>query len=162
MMPHHTRTMIAVTVALMLQSPVSGLAAQPSSSATSAESTVARSSGPIYQLRLYEIFEHNKAAFHARFRDHALRIMARYDFQMRAMWETRLDGRTEFVYVLEWPDQATLEDRWKRFLADEEWIRIKQESAAAHGTLVGAIEDRALTSLDYGPRLSPASPARKR
>ena len=28
----------------------------------------------IHQLRIYEIFERNKAAFHARFRDHAMRI----------------------------------------------------------------------------------------
>ena len=32
----------------------------------------------IHQLRIYEIFEHNKAAFHARFRDHATRIMGRF------------------------------------------------------------------------------------
>jgi hypothetical protein len=31
----------------------------------------------IHQLRIYEIFEPNKAAFHARFRDHAARIMQR-------------------------------------------------------------------------------------
>lgn len=28
----------------------------------------------IRQLRIYEIFEHNKAAFHARLRDHAAHI----------------------------------------------------------------------------------------
>jgi hypothetical protein len=31
----------------------------------------------IHQLRIYEIFENNKDAFHARFRDHAARIMKR-------------------------------------------------------------------------------------
>ena len=52
----------------------------------------------IQQLRIYEIFEHNKAAFHARFRDHAARIMrTRYGFQIVAMWETRFGDRTEFV-----------------------------------------------------------------
>jgi hypothetical protein len=29
----------------------------------------------IHQLRIYEIFEHNKAAFHTRFRDHAAWLM---------------------------------------------------------------------------------------
>ena len=29
----------------------------------------------IHQLRVYEIFEHDKAAFHERFRDHAARLM---------------------------------------------------------------------------------------
>jgi hypothetical protein len=32
---------------------------------------------PVHQLRIYEIFEASKAAFHARFRDHAARIMRR-------------------------------------------------------------------------------------
>ena len=42
----------------------------------------------IQQLRIYEIFENNKAAFHARFRDHAARIMrTRYGFHIVAMWE---------------------------------------------------------------------------
>ena len=39
----------------------------------------------IHQLRIYEIFERNKAAFHARFRDHAMRIMARHNFRILAM-----------------------------------------------------------------------------
>lgn len=60
----------------------------------------------INQLRIYEIFDENKAAFHDRFRDHAARIMRRYDFRIVAMWEAKGDGKTEFVYLLEWPDEA--------------------------------------------------------
>ncbi|HSX63636.1 MAG TPA: NIPSNAP family containing protein, partial [Pseudoxanthomonas sp.] len=37
---------------------------------------------PIHQLRIYEIFDDTKAAFHDRFRDHAARIMARHDFRI--------------------------------------------------------------------------------
>ena len=37
---------------------------------------------PVHQLRIYEIFEHNKQAFHDRFRDHAMRIMKKYDFNI--------------------------------------------------------------------------------
>ena len=32
----------------------------------------------IQQLRIYEIFDASADAFHARFRDHCMRIMARY------------------------------------------------------------------------------------
>jgi hypothetical protein len=39
----------------------------------------------IHQLRVYEIFEDTKAAFHARFRDHAARIMRRHGFDIAAM-----------------------------------------------------------------------------
>lgn len=105
----------------------------------------------IHQLRIYEIFENNKQAFHERFRDHAMRIMAKYDFKIVAQWETRHEGRTEFVYLLQWPDQATLTDRWARFMADQEWAAIKKRTAAQHGQLVGGIEDRVLTVQDYSP-----------
>ena len=105
----------------------------------------------IHQLRIYEIFENNKQAFHERFRDHAMRIMAKYDFKIVAQWETRHEGRTEFVYLLQWPDRATLTDRWARFMADQEWAAIKKRTGAQHGRLVGDIEDRVLTVQDYSP-----------
>jgi hypothetical protein len=49
----------------------------------------------IHQLRIYEIFDHNKQAFHDRFRDHAMRIMKKHDFNIVAMWEAKNGARTE-------------------------------------------------------------------
>lgn len=106
----------------------------------------------IHQLRIYEIFEPSKAAFHARFRDHAARLMRDHGFDIRAMWETTSAARTEFVYILAWPDEATMKARWADFMADAEWNRIKQETGVA-GPLVGAIQDRVLHLLDYSPPL---------
>ncbi|MFI5016022.1 MAG: NIPSNAP family protein [Hyphomicrobiales bacterium] len=108
----------------------------------------------IQQLRIYEIFESNKAAFHARFRDHAMRIMRNYDFRILAMWETKSGPRTEFVYILEWPNEAAKTAAWSAFMRDEEWASVKRATAAQHGALVGAIEDRLLHPTDYSPRLS--------
>ena len=106
----------------------------------------------IHQLRIYEIFDGNKKAFHDRFRDHAMRIMAKHDFKIVATWESKKDNRTEFVYLLEWPDRETMTDRWEKFLRDEEWIRIKKETGEMHGSLVGKIQDRTLYLTDYSPR----------
>jgi hypothetical protein len=103
----------------------------------------------IHQLRIYEIFEHNKSAFHARFRDHAMRIMQKYDFEIVAMWEARNHQRTEFVYLLAWPDDATKSAAWSKFMADEEWKEIKRVTSAQYGDLVGSIEDRVLFLTDY-------------
>lgn len=108
----------------------------------------------IHQLRIYEIFEKNKVAFHERFRDHAARIMGTYDFQIVAMWEAKGDRRTEFVYILEWPDEQTKTAAWARFMADEEWKEIKRVTSAKHGDLVGGIEDRQLVLTAYSPPLS--------
>ena len=106
----------------------------------------------VHQLRIYEIFDTNKKAFHDRFRDHAMRIMAKYDFKIVATWESKKDNRTEFVYLLEWPDKETMNDRWEKFLHDEEWIRIKKETGETYGPLVGEIQDRTLYLTDYSPR----------
>ncbi len=105
----------------------------------------------IHQLRIYEIFEHNKVAFHARFRDHAMRIMRKYGFDFIAMWEAKSSQRTEFVYLLVWPDEATKNNAWAKFMADEEWKEIKRVTSAQYGGLVGEIQDRVLLSVDYSP-----------
>jgi hypothetical protein len=107
--------------------------------------------GVIHQLRIYEIFDSNKKALHDRFRDHAMRIMAKYDFKIVATWESKRDNRTEFVYLLEWPDRETMADRWEKFLRDQEWIRIKKETGEMYGPLVGEIQDRTLYLTDYSP-----------
>ena len=105
----------------------------------------------IHQLRIYEIFDSNKKAFHDRFRDHAMRIMAKYDFKIVATWESKKDNRTEFVYLLEWPDEETMTDRWEKFLRDPDWIKIKKETGEINGPLVGEIQARTLYLTDYSP-----------
>ncbi|KRE16503.1 NIPSNAP family containing protein [Bosea sp. Root483D1] len=105
----------------------------------------------IEQLRIYEIFDGNKEAFHARFRDHAARIMKAHGFDIAAMWEAKGKDRTEFVYVLRWHDEATMRERWARFMQDAEWSKIKDSSAAEHGRMVGAIEERVMQRTSYSP-----------
>lgn len=117
-----------------------------------AHAEMTRQAGPIQQLRIYEIFERNKQAFHERFRDHAMRIMARYDFKILSMWEAQSAAGTEFVYILEWPDEATMKDRWAKFMADKEWSDIKKKTAAAHGQLVGKVQERTLRLTNYSPQ----------
>lgn len=107
----------------------------------------------IHQLRIYEIFEHNKSAFHERFRDHAARIMRSYGFTISATWEAKTEERTEFVYLLVWPDEQTMRASWAAFMADEEWKAIKRVTSAAHGDLVGAITERVLVPTSYSPSL---------
>jgi heme-degrading monooxygenase HmoA len=107
----------------------------------------------IHQLRIYEIFDATKDAFHTRFRDHAARIMRRYGFHIVAMWEAKTDKRTEFVYLLEWPDERTKTSAWAAFMEDREWAEIKRATSVQTGVLVGEIEDRVLVPTDYPPAL---------
>lgn len=103
----------------------------------------------VYQLRIYEIFETNKVAFHQRFRDHAMRIMARHGFDIIALWEAKTHQRTEFVYVIRWPDAETMRQGWKNLMADQEWSAIKEKSAAEHGAMVGEIQEKVMALTDY-------------
>ena len=103
----------------------------------------------VHQLRIYEIFESNKSAFHARFRDHAARIMRHYGFRIVAMWEAKFGARTEFVYLLEWRDENSKTAAWAAFMKDEEWADIKRTTSAQFGDLVGDIQDRTLNATDY-------------
>ena len=104
-----------------------------------------------HQLRIYEIFEHNRDAFHTRFRDHAARLMRQHGFHIVDMWESRTEQHLEFIYLLEWPDEAALEAAWNALMADEEWSAIKRETAARHGQLVGAIQKGILRRTGYSP-----------
>ena len=108
----------------------------------------------IQQLRIYEIFEHNKEAFHARFRDHAMRIMRSHGFVFVALWESVRPERTEFVYLLDWPDTDTMERAWRAFLADAEWTDIKRVTRERHGDLVGETVGRVLAPVPYSPARS--------
>lgn len=105
----------------------------------------------LHQLRTYEIFDGNKAAFHDRFREHATRIMERHGFRILAAWETSTDRRTELVYLLEWRDADAMTEGWKRLVADEEWAEIKRATAASYGQLVGDIDERVLRAVRYSP-----------
>jgi hypothetical protein len=83
-----------------------------------------------------------------------MRIMRKYGFELVAMWESKTDRRTEFVYLLSWPDVGTKEAAWTAFRADDEWKDVKRVTAAEHGELVGEIEDRVLVPTSYAPKAS--------
>jgi hypothetical protein len=109
---------------------------------------------PIHQLRIYQIPENNVKVFHERFRDHASRIMKKYHFNIIAMWESKFNEKTEFIYLLQWKNKQTMDDSWKQFMADQEWKDIKKRTAELHGNYVDSIQNRTLIVTDYSPRKS--------
>lgn len=101
----------------------------------------------INQLRIYQIFPQTSDAFHARFRDHAARIMAAHGFRIQAMWETGAGADLAFVYLLSWHDEAEMRAAWESFLADGEWAEIKRSTSQS--PIVGDITDLTLRPTDY-------------
>jgi hypothetical protein len=105
----------------------------------------------VFQLRIYEVSPDKREPFHQRFEQHALRIMQRYQFHPIALWESTSVIDFEFIYILAWPDLQTMEQQWKLFLADLEWIAIKQKMAADIGEPVQKVSSRILATLPYSP-----------
>ncbi|KTE02401.1 NIPSNAP family containing protein [Sphingopyxis sp. H038] len=106
---------------------------------------------PLQQLRIYEIPRANEGVFHDRFRDHALRIMARHGFAVRSIWRSEHEDKVEFVYLLDWPDVSAMDAAWAAFLADPEWIAIKKETAARDGKYVESVAARTLEPVAWSP-----------
>lgn len=142
----HFRTILLLALALLSTPAV----------AQTTETGAATATGPIQQLRVYEMVDRNKAAFHIRFRDHALRIMRRHGFEVIATWDSTTAEGSEFVYLLQWSDREAMQRGWDAFLADEEWVQIKQHSRETlDGPIMGDIvQDKVLVPTDWSPRKS--------
>ena len=110
-------------------------------------------STPIHQLRIYELNPTKSRIFHARFRDHAWRIMKRHGFKVLAMWETASAKGPEFAYLLEWEDEEAMRTAWAAFMSDREWSDIKATTRARDGSIMGGIEDRVMRAVSYSPVL---------
>lgn len=148
-MPSPIRTL---TLAALLTLAPTAIAAAPESAPTTQPA-------PLQQLRIYEIPRTNEGVFHDRFRDHALRIMARHGFAVRSIWRSEHEGKVEFVYLLDWTDAATMKAAWAAFMADAEWAAIKRETGGRHGRFIDAISDRTLEPLPWSPDRAGAAAA---
>ncbi len=107
----------------------------------------------INQLRIYTIPPDNKDHFLDRFRDHAARIMARYDFRILSMWTDERNSQVKFVYLLAWDDAADMDAGWSKFMADTEWSDIKKRTSEEQGDFVLGIEDLILTPCAFSSAL---------
>ena len=59
--------------------------------------------------------------------------MKKHGFRIVDMWESRGDKRLEFVYLLEWPDEAARVAAWRAFMGDQEWSAVKRQTARQSG-----------------------------
>ena len=76
--------------------------------------------------------------------------MKSYDFTIVAMWYSEFGDKTEFIYILPWPDEATMHKQWESFMADTEWEDIKRKSRETTGEMVLAKErDQILNTVEW-------------
>lgn len=103
----------------------------------------------IYEERIYEIPNQVRKAFHERFENFALPIMAKYDFKVIGCWDEEIGEMQNFVYLLAWPDMNARTAAWAKFNADPDWTEAKRSSTEKHGQLVAKTRNKILRPTSY-------------
>lgn len=105
----------------------------------------------IYELRRYELQQHNKKAFYERFEKQLIPILPKYGFKIVGAWDTLIGDVPETTYILAWEDLNTMHEAWKGLNLDDDWIRVKKETFEKHGPLVLKTHSQILTPTAYSP-----------
>lgn len=118
----------------------------------------------LYEMRTYHAAPGKADAMHARFRDHACRLLEKHSMEAIGFWvpmEEKDGAKDTLVWVLAWPDRSTREKAWEAFKADPEWKAAFKESEK-DGKLVDKAEIRFLKATDFSPEIKivSASPSR--
>src|ERR1017187_5323710 len=105
----------------------------------------------IYELRRYELYQHNKKAFYERFGTQLTPIFKKYGFNLVGAWDTEIGDVPETTYILAWKDLNTRQEAWANLNNDEEWALIKKQTTEKYGPLVSKTHSQILTPTDYSP-----------
>jgi hypothetical protein len=99
----------------------------------------------IYELRVYHTVPGRLPALLARFQNHTLRVWDRFGIRQVGFWTTEVGpSSTDLTYMLAWDSLAEREAKWAAFMADPEWVRIRDESQK-DGPILTGITNQLLT-----------------
>lgn len=118
----------------------------------------------LYEMRTYHAAPGKMDAVHARFRDHACRLLKKHGMEAIGFWvpmDEKDGAGATLTWVLQWPDRATREKAWEEFKADPEWKAAFQESEK-DGKLVEKADIRFLRPTDFSPPIRSAAAAAPR
>jgi NIPSNAP len=113
------------------------------------------SATPVYELRIYHLYEGKLDDLLRRFREHTMKLFERHGIKNVAYWtptDEPLRGKT-LVYLLAHPSRDAATSNWQAFRDDPEWQSVRDKSEA-NGKLVEKIESTFLVPTDFSPSLS--------
>lgn len=106
--------------------------------------------GRLFELRTYHASPGKLDALLARFRDHTCRLFEKHGMSNLGYWVPATEAPDSLVYLLSYPDRASRDTAWEKFLADNDWQEAKAASEK-EGKLVETIEQRFLMATDFSP-----------
>ncbi len=110
-----------------------------------------KSSGPVYELRIYHTNDGKLDALLSRFRDHTCDLFEKHGMTNVAYFVPEGKENKRLVYFLKYPSRDARETSWKGFLNDPEWKAVYKKSIQ-NGRLIHKIESTFLTLTDYSPK----------
>ena len=83
----------------------------------------------IHELRIYECVPGRLPDLLRRFEVATLALWDRHGIRQAGFWTTLVGPCSqELTYLLAWDSMAERESKWPAFLADPEWVAIRQET----------------------------------
>jgi NIPSNAP len=92
-------------------------------------------------------------ALNKRFTDHTIRIFANHGIKSVMYWIPTDDARKDntLIYVLLHDSQEAADKSWKDFVADPEWIKVR-DASEADGKILARPPERVFMKItDYSP-----------
>ena len=98
----------------------------------------------IYELRIYQCIPGKLPALLKRFETKTLDIWNKHGIRPTGFWTVLIgDGNHDLHYMLTWESLAEREQKWSAFVADPEWIAVRDESEK-DGPIVATIANSIL------------------
>ena len=106
----------------------------------------------LYELRTYTTLEGRLPALEKRFKDHTCKLFEKHGMKNGMYWiptDPKLKDNT-LIYVVSHDSQEAADKSWKAFVADPEWIKVR-DASEADGKIVMKVDRVYMTLADWSP-----------
>jgi pimeloyl-ACP methyl ester carboxylesterase len=103
-----------------------------------------------YEMRIYTAHKGKLNDLMRRFRNHTTQLFEKNGMTNAGYWTPLDNGDEKLYYVVSYPNRASRELSWKKFMADTTWQRV-QKASEVNGKLVEKVESIFLKTTDFSP-----------
>jgi hypothetical protein len=101
----------------------------------------------IRELRTYDCHPGKMPHLIRRFEEHTRGIFDRLGIRYSDFWISTEDPN-QLIYFLFWDDMAEHDKKWAVFLADPEWIKVR-DASQVDGTILSKVTSRYYAPIDF-------------
>ena len=112
-----------------------------------------RADPKVYELRTYTTLPGRLPALHRRFAEHTMKLFEKQGMKNGMYWVPTDEARKDntLIYFLVHESQEAADKSWKAFVADPEWIKVR-DASEADGKILAKSPERVFMKLtEYSP-----------